>query len=120
MGAVEIIGGAVVAERLQDAAPDFLRFVQPRSTLRQEALRRRRVFVQPEDQKREGLLRRRFGARRPRIRSHVAENGSRCPAIRRGARLTQSVEPRECDRRDRCFRHCARRYHAVELRRLRM
>ena len=54
MGAVEIIGGAVVAERLQDAAPDFLRFVQPRSTLRQEALRRRRVFVQPEDQKRKG------------------------------------------------------------------
>lgn len=53
MGAVAIIGGAVVAERLQDAAPDFLRFVQPRRTIRHETLRRRWVFVQPEDQKRE-------------------------------------------------------------------
>jgi hypothetical protein len=64
-----------------------LRFVQPRNTICQEAVRRGGVFVQPKDQKCERLLRRRFGARRPRIRRHVAESGSRCPAVRPGAGL---------------------------------
>ena len=73
------------------------------------------VCVQPEDQEGEGLLRRPVGPSRPRIRSHVAEDGSRALALGNGSGLTQTVEARELDRRDGCFRHGAGRYQCCRV-----